>query len=433
MLRFIEHGENEVNQYAMRITLTIFLSFVLFAKTEAQTNNSPYSVIGIGDIEDSYFNRTSGMANTGIAYRNNHSLISNNPASFSGLENQFFMGEIGIRGKLINYSGNAINANNNSSTDITFKRFALGIKLTRHWGTSIGLVPFSSENYEFNAQQPILGTSGESTTAYSQGYGGVNRVYWTNAYEFFQHLSVGINTSYLFGSLQQKTILQNPNTPSTYISTNRNIFLSNIYFDYGIQYYGHVGKKWDISVGATFANRTNLNSENHITILNSDSVALKDETLSEGVFKLPRSYGVGFSLTKNKKYTFLADYKYQDWSALNYSGFNYSLQSSDRISVGFEISHKKNLYNTSVETNFLHAGLYYGNSYLNVFGQSIKDMGATLGIGINAKRSLLSYNIILQYGIKGTDSYNLIQERYVNLTFVISYRDLWYTRGVKMQ
>jgi len=258
-------------------------------------------------------------------------------------------------------------------------------------------------------------------------------VYWANSYDFFNHLSLGVNASYLFGSINQKTILQNPNTPSTYISTNRNTFLSNLYFEYGIQYYTKVGKKWDFAVGATFANRTDLKSENHITIVNADSVALKDETLNEGTFTLPRSYGVGISITKNKKYTLVADYKYQDWSALKYSGFNYSLQSSDRISVGFEVSHKKNLYNTTVETNFLHAGLYYGNSYLNVFGQSIKDMGGTLGIGINAKRSLLSYNIILQYGIKGMDTHNLIKEKYFNLTFVFSYRDLWYTRGVKLQ
>src|SRR5882672_834062 len=216
----------------MRITLTIFLSFVLFAKTEAQTNNSPYSIIGIGDIEDSYFNRTSGMANTGIGYRNGRSLLNNNPASLSGLENQFFTGEIGIRGKLVNYSGNPINVNNNTSSDITFRRFAAGIKITNHWGTSIGLVPFSSENYEFNAPQPVLGTTGEYANAYSQGYGGINRVYWANAYELFHHLSVGINSSYLFGSISQKTILQNPNSPSTYVSTNRNIFLSNLYFDY---------------------------------------------------------------------------------------------------------------------------------------------------------------------------------------------------------
>jgi hypothetical protein len=278
-----------------------------------------------------------------------------------------------------------------------------------------------------------LGTSGEYATAFSEGFGGVNRVYWANSYEITNHLSIGINSSYLFGSISQKTILQNPNTPSTYVSTRRNLFVSNFYFDYGLQYYNKISKKWDFAVGATFANKTDLNAENHITILNIDSVALKDETLSENVFTLPNTYGVGLSITKDKKYTFTADYKYQDWSALKYSGFNYSLQSADRISVGFELSKRKNLYNTTIETGFLHAGLYYGNSYLNVYGQSIKDMGATVGIGVNAKRSLLSYNIVLQYGIKGTTDNNLIRENYVNASFIFSFRDFWYTQGRKFE
>ncbi len=61
--------------------ITLFIAFLLVSSLHilAQTNNSPYSVIGIGDIEDSYYGRTSGLANTGIAYRSNHNLIANNP------------------------------------------------------------------------------------------------------------------------------------------------------------------------------------------------------------------------------------------------------------------------------------------------------------------------------------------------------------------
>lgn len=417
----------------MRIRLTIFLLAVVFAKTFAQTNNSPYSIIGIGDIEDSYFNRTSGMASTGIAYRNGHSLINNNPASFSALDNQFFTGEIGIRGKLITYSGRPINPSDNTSSDITFRRFVMGIKLTKNWGTSIGLVPFSSENYEFNAPQPILGTNGETTNGYYQGYGGVNRVYWANAYELFHHLSLGINSSYLFGSISQKSILENPSIPSTYVSTTKNTFLSNLYFDYGLQYYGSINKKWDFTIGATFANKTDLRAESSILILAIDSSQLKNESFDKTFFTLPTSYGVGISITKDKKYTFLADYKFQNWSSLHYSGFNYALENSSRASIGFEVSKKKNIYNTLFETSFIHAGVYYGNSYLNVYGQKINDMGATVGLGINSKRIPFAYNVALQYGIKGTDTHQLIQERYFNLTIVFSYRDLWYTKGRKYE
>src|SRR5262249_3178931 len=149
----------------------------------------------------------------------------------------------------------------------------------------------------------------------------------------------------------------------------------------------------------------------------------------ETVFTLPKNYGVGFSLTRNKKYTFLADYKYQAWGDLNISGFNYSFQNSQRASVGFEISNKKNIYNNLYETSFFQFGLYYNKSYLNVYGQSIDDMGGTFGIGLNSKRSTLSTNIIFQYGVKGTTDRNLIKENYFNITFVFSYRDFWNTKG----
>ncbi|HJU45491.1 MAG TPA: hypothetical protein VJ647_01855, partial [Chitinophagaceae bacterium] len=54
----------------------------------AQNISSPYSIIGIGDLENSYFNRTSGMANTGLSLRSNYILHQANPASYSALDNQ---------------------------------------------------------------------------------------------------------------------------------------------------------------------------------------------------------------------------------------------------------------------------------------------------------------------------------------------------------
>jgi len=412
-----------------RIPGIFLLIFSLVNLVSAQTNNSPYSVLGIGDIEDSYFNRTNGMASTGIAYRSNRNLIDNNPASFSALDNQWFIGELGIRGKYINYSGKPVDPSNNRSFDITFRRFAVGTRIGKHWGSSVGLAPFSSENYEFNALQPIQGTVGETANAYYQGYGGVNRVYWTNAYDFFHHVSIGVNASYLFGSITQKTILQNPQIANAYVSTNKNLFLSNLYFNYGIQFYGKIGSHWNVVVGGTFANRSDLSAQANTTVLGLDSSVLKSQSVDGIYFTLPNMYGAGISITKDNKYTFLADYKFQEWSPLNYTGYNYALTNSNRVSLGFEISHKQNVYNNQVETNFFHAGVYYGDSYLNVFGQKIQDMGASLGVGLNTKRSPFAYTLTFQYGVKGTTNSQLIKENYFSISFLLSYRDFWFTRG----
>ena len=134
----------------LRIYLTIVLTVLLTASGYTQTNNQPYSIHAIGDITDNIINRTSGMASTGLAYRNNRYIITNNPASLSAMDNQFFAGEIGVNGQYIDYSGNGVSNTNHQSSDITFKRFSLGTKIFRHWGSAVGLVPYSEENYEYS-------------------------------------------------------------------------------------------------------------------------------------------------------------------------------------------------------------------------------------------------------------------------------------------
>ena len=81
------------------------------------------------------------------------------------------------------------------------------------------------------------------------------------------------------------------------------------------------------------------------------------------------------------------------------------------------------------ETNFFQAGFYYNKTYLIVNGTPINDIGGSVGMGVNSKRTPLSFMVVLQYGIKGTTENNLIRENYANLSFIFSIRDFWYTHG----
>ncbi len=419
------------NGFSYRRTgFTLIFSVLLVSAGFAQNNNSPYSINAIGDITDNIINRTSGLGSTGIAYRNNRYLINNNPASLSALDNQFFAGEIGVNGKYVDYTGNQVSQTNHQSSDITFKRFALGTKIFRHWGSSVGLTPYSEENYEYSGNRPLNNT-GDVLPTYNQGYGGINKVFWSNGYEFLNHFSVGITTSYLFGSITNKNIILGQGT-SIYLSKNNNTFYSNLYLDYGFQYYASISKHWDFVIGATFSNQQSLNTETNINILNLDSNVLRSTT-TVGTYNIPTTYGLGISITKDKKYTLLADYKYQNWSSLQSSTSDYAYENSQRASVGFEISNKKVAYNTLFETTFFQAGFYYNKTYQVVNGIQIEDIGGSLGMGVNTKRTPLSFIVVLQYGIKGTTSNNLIRENYGNLSFIFSLRDFWYTHGRKFE
>ena len=58
---------------------------VIFCCTSgfAQNTASPYSILGIGDIEKSYFDKTSAMGHAGIALTSDRSVLLSNPASLS--------------------------------------------------------------------------------------------------------------------------------------------------------------------------------------------------------------------------------------------------------------------------------------------------------------------------------------------------------------
>src|SRR5690606_20680797 len=129
--------------------------------------------------------------------------------------------------------------------------------------------------------------------------------------------------------------------------------------------------------------------------------------------------------------TLAADYRYQNWSALRYSGMGYALKNSRRASVGFEYSKSQQVWPVTIEKIFYQGGLFYTDSYLQIYGRQLKDMGISAGIGFNSKRSTLSYLVAVEYGIRGTREKDLIEERYGKITLTLSYKDFWYTKGIK--
>jgi hypothetical protein len=419
----------------MKQSILIALLAVSSLRMMAQNNGAPYSQMGLGDLEDGFYNRTSGLGNTGIAYRSNRFLINNNPASFSALTDQYFTMEIGLRGQYTSYAGNQVNVASTETADITFRKLILGIKLNRHWGSSIGLLPYSTQNYEFAVPYDISGTTIQIASHYYQGHGSVNRAYWANSYEFFHHLSIGVDASYIFGQLSQNDIIQSSANGATLASTTNNTNLQNLYLTYGMQLYGRLGKNWNYTLGGTYSAKSALLAASTKQVLNNDSVVLQNIQNQEGYLYLPEAWGFGIALTNKQKFTFLADYRYQNWNGVaaqnSYPGQGYAIASAERGSVGFEISRKKTFYNTRVELSYIQTGVYYENSYLQINGQQIKDYGITAGFGVNSLKSPLAYNIIFQYGVKGTTQNDLIRQNYADLTFIINFGQIWYTKGKK--
>lgn len=408
--------------------LLIFFSFITYIKISAQNNTSPYSIIGIGDIESSYLDRTTGMANTGVAISSNRFMYNNNPASYASLNDHLFYLELSTRYKGVMYSGGTItaNADNSSSGDIQFKKITGAIKLKPRWGLSFGLLPFSNSNYSFYANKIIAGV-GTPATAYYTGSGNINQAYIANSFKLTNKLSVGIQTSFIFGQQQQQeTIYPGSVIDSTLITTN-NTYYTNFYFKGGLQYHTKVNSNWNVSAGATGSLQTKLNAVTGLTVQEGNSTIYDNDNYANSYFRLPLIYSGGLAANFKNKLTFAADYSHQSWGNLNVSGVGYNLTNSSRYSTGFEYSKLVNYRGLIFEKYFLQGGLYYSDSYLSINGKQINDFGLSFGYGKNFSNGL-GFQSDLQLGTRGTTSNGLIKENYMQITFTLSFAEYWITK-----
>lgn len=421
-----------------KLTILLMTCFCL-GKTIAQNTSSPYSVIGLGDIEKSYFDRTAGLGHAGVALFSDRYALAINPASNAFLErpsyrNPFYF-DVAARYKNVGYSGTAISSSTeNVSNDLQFKRITFAIKPKAKWALSFGLMPFSSANYSFTGVKRIQGDNFTVAANY-EGSGSSNLVYLSNSFLITKNLSIGVQSSVLFGQFNDKEIVYSAITDSV-LQTTRNIYLAKPYFKGGILYKKEINKDWTASIGATGSLKTNLNATYNLTVKDGNTT-LKDVEESRNNFtSLPLIGTIGIAATYKGKYNFVADYSGQNWGALKYGGTNYSLVNSSRFSAGVQylnnVIFRDSKGNTSIyEKSYFQAGFFYNKSYLKIYGEPIKEWGITLGAGTQLNRSGLGVQGTIELGSRGTTNNGLIKENITQIGLTISYRDFWYTKKIK--
>lgn len=439
-----------------RIALaTFFVALGLI--TTAQNNSSPYSIMGIGDIEKSSLDRTTGTGHAGVAMYSDRYMIAANPASYvnlyrdSRIYKQFksynpFHFEVNTRFRTTSFQGRTLaNGQENVANDLQFKRIAMAFKLRNNWAVSAGLMPFSGANYSFFGTKNVQG-SPQTLNTYNEGTGSTNMVYLANSFRVsfgnnvdstrkFKNtvLNVGFQTSYLFGQFNHKESIFSSLTDSILV-TETNSFYTNPLLKFGMQLHQQIGKSWLIGIGATAGLQNNIAAEESLKITDGNTVLKETGRQTVRAFQIPSTYTVGLNIGYNAKYSLLVDYSTQNWGTTNYRGVNYNLVNSNRISGGFQLTQNYQLRDGSIyEKSFLQVGAFYNKSYLKVAGEQINDYGFTLGAGIQLlgrdprEIGKLSLHLNMEVGSRGTTIKNLVKENYTQFGLTLCYRDFWFT------
>lgn len=417
------------NKFLITATIVLLSVFGL----QAQVNlGSPYSRFGIGNLETLNIGKSNGMGGIAIGLRLPYEINPSNPASYSGIPNKVFLFQTGFKMKRTDYSDI-----NNKVTDYDFKLNSINAALSvnKYWGMSFGMNPISTVSYNILASDSV--SLGDYTSHFNNkftGEGGLTDVYFGNAFSY-KGFSAGFNASYIFGPLLYKTeSAQNEQGYSSYVFNLTNTKVRDFHFRYGLQYTDSIFKKYSLTVGAFYENKTDLSSFRtkfvSRTINPSSDYPISDtimnDTLTSGTIQIPTAYGFGFSFL-TKKFIFGADYKRSNWNEVLFFG-DKPESLTDASSVNFGVEYTNDVLSKQFfKTINWRFGGHLTNSELYINKTQVKDYGVNFGVGIPTKLGA-KLNFGIEAGQKGTTENDLVKENYYMINFNINVADRWFIR-----
>lgn len=425
-----------MNQIQKLFLLQAILFMTLFQAKAQNNTQSPYSRFGLGDLAQNTYGQFQGLGGTFAGIRNPFHINFNNPASLTAFDTLSFNYEFGVHSSFTRYSTNDLSQNKFSGN---FSYFAAGFPVTKWWSSGFGLLPYSNVGYTI--QQTTTYTipwAGDQNvlSAYS-GSGGISQVFWANGFEIGKHLSLGLNTKYLFGTIEHTRVLNFVDSSGV---TNSNYFSSKIRDQYLIsdftfelsgQYYKTFEDQSQLTFGLVFGNNSKLSSKStqFVELINqsglNDTVVNVDQL--NGTIKLPLFYQAGLSW-QNNKWLIAADFGAQNWANTSIFEGTDSLSNTWAIHMGAQyIPDRRNIMNYMARINY-RAGFEYSQSYLNLNETGIDQWGINLGLGLPLRRSTSLLNINLTIGQRGTVQSNLIKENYALLGINLSLHDIWFMK-----
>lgn len=432
------------------------------------TGNSPYSAIGIGDLNHAGYIRNIGMGGTGISNGHpefiniqNPALLPSNKTTNRDSSLRFTIFEAGLISQFRSLNTATVSQ---SSHGININYFSFAFPVSPNWTTSAGLRPYSGiqNRYVRSLSKQEISDANISNSNGSVILGGVtdysiqgalNQVHLANGYDLSKKISLGLFAGYIFGNVTEETV-----TTATVIENNSGFNLSNSGIRYktyysafelkpGIAYRTELkdssgaGSGIYMNVAATFDCFVNFKGKQTRDLIVKDpydgigAVTNSSNTLYT-TGQLPATTGAGISIDKPGKWTVAADFTYSSWSAFkSFESFTASkkMSNSYTMSLGGEIKPFKTTTLTSQE---FRAGITYAKTPLTLYGRQLDDVSFSIGGSVPLGRKdprykakpLTKINIALVVGKRGTTDFGLVKEQYFRIYFGALIHDRWFQR-----
>jgi len=390
--------------------------------------SSPYSRYGIGIIEKQASATGQMLGGLGVGIRYPFDINLMNPASFSSMPRQSFLFQASVRSRQTNYSDKTGSAKyyDNGLTSI-----ALAFRPGTFWSAGISLVPYSSVGYEIVSQDSLVINNriNKIATKYT-GIGGLNKATLTNCFSY-KNISLGINASYYFGSVNQlKETALIDSVFNSIIRQETDFRIKDFNVDLGLQYSDSITEDFQYTIGLKYQTARDLKADQtrfSFVKYGNYSDTVTSDTVNSGKVGMPASYGFGASI-QTKKIIAGIDFTTQNWKDVKFfNQIQSDLVNSYSVAAGFEYTPDIRSKNLLKSINY-RIGFNYTNSYLKLNGNQLVDKAVTFGFGVPIKKSSTKINLGFQIGQNGTQSNGLIEEKYYIMNLSFNMGDLWFVK-----
>lgn len=421
---------NNMNKYKLGLVAAAMAAIMCVGQVaEAQNGfNVPFSQFGIGTSELP-FDMPSFMRMGGVVYSraSRNTVNPFNPASYAAVENESFVLDIGVN---IQSSVLRDGVGSQSDADGNLAYLTMAFPLTKWWKTSLGVLPYSTVNYE-SVQTQFDALSLSNVKNVYSGTGGVAQLYWGHGFNVGKRLSLGFNVNYLYGNIQRAISYQFQGNDSTYCINSRrqkDTYVSNMVLDFGAQYVQPLGEKYTMHLGLNVRTPRTMDVEDKALVYTYFSTG-RVEYLFDTIFPLsgeddtyqstleqPLQVGLGLSLERNDRWELALDAYYSPYSGIRYEEnktLGYQILGSSmlrdeanyRVALGFEWKGNPNASSYWGRIG-MSVGMHYnrGRLAVTVDGQdyTLDQFGGGLGFTLPMRKGKSVLTLSMGYASFGT-------------------------------
>lgn len=420
--------------------LFCFSSTTVIAQSEDEQANSGsvYSKVGIGFPVGIANTSARSMGLTGVSYNETYVAGLANPAHWSNTVYGLGAGGVGIQ----SFSASDASANARN-VHFGIDQFQLQLPIVRgRFGISGSFSPVTQSNFRtYQEDVKYVGEGAvQDTLLYgieNRGSGGANRAELGFGWQITPNISVGYAASAVFLSLDDAftgafadTDYQ---TVGFSLETN-GVGFGNRFGTY-LRFSELLGSEDQLGIGASVSLPVTIDAERkQTTDLGTSSLSTTDgSNLGDGTIKLPMTINAGISYHPNRLTMFATEGRYEGWSDFE-NDFKPSEDNLfvDRYKFGFGFQYFPYITgsNKFLSQFKYRLGTSYDTGHLEIQGEQINTLKFSLGLGIPSphQSSNSSIDLGFEYGFRGTEGTDLVQEQIWGVRLTLNLAELMFYR-----